>query len=481
MRDISEINMPPGDLPSGSMLSDRRPGYPGPATGEDASRSPFETDGDKIIFSSAFRALADKTQVHDRVEPRGHHRNRLTHSMEVSRVGRSLGMAVAAGICNGDEARMRDISHAVAAACLAHDVGNPPFGHLGEEAVSAFFRETDHGRFVADRAAEESPRLAAELGMHEGNAQGWRMITRTAGWRQGAGLALTAATLGAFLKYPFMLDDETVARSRGASGKIPARKYGVFGADAAVLEQVAALTGMDRLSPTRFARHPLAYLTEAADDICYLIVDMEDGVGLGYLSEAEMVELVAPLLDDAQLAEARGIETRAERLHYLRSRAIRALVRAAADAFSENRRGVMSGRLGETGSGPLPDKPAGLMRFSRAGDALERIRAVSVERIYRAPAMQAARDSQFEALQSFLFLVFERAILAEDGPDPVREGARSDLAAMLGLDPGDPCGPGGRPIGHAGIARRILDRMTLLPERHVLEVVARWSGRGVST
>ncbi len=282
-------------------------------------RSAFETDGDKIGFTEGFRALADKTQVHDRVERSGNHRNRLTHSIEVSRVGRSLGVALGARMISyyalnaapaGDtywRIDPADIGHVVASACMAHDLGNPPFGHDGEDAIAEFFQSTITGQRAVALAG---PDVGSELCLHEGNAQGFRMITRSMGWRQQGGLNLTAATLGAFGKYPFAL-------------KPGAKKYGVHHADMETMEFVALATGMER-DGDGWIRHPLAWFMEAADDICYLTVDLEDAAWIGMIEIDTLCDLYRPIIGDDEIRRGRRMDDTPRMIQYFRSRMIKA-------------------------------------------------------------------------------------------------------------------------------------------------------------
>lgn len=357
-------------------------------------RSAFETDGDKIGFAEGFRALADKTQVHDRVERNGNHRNRLTHSIEVSRVGRSLGVAVGARMISfyglnaapTGEAFWRvdpsDIGHVVAAACMAHDIGNPPFGHDGEEAISAFFAHTETGQ-RAVRAA--GPEVGAEICHHEGNAQGFRMITRSQGWRAEGGLNLTAATLGAFGKYPFPLLEG-------------ARKYGVHKADLETLRFVADATGMRR-DGQGWIRHPLAWLMEAADDICYLTVDLEDAAALGIVSSEDMCALYEPVIGSSEIRKGRRMGDPGRMVQYLRSRVIKALINGCVEAYPEIAQALEDGGLGDTPHGK------GLIAHTRHAGAMQAIRSFSRESIYQSETTQTARAIFRNAMHDALDLL----------------------------------------------------------------------------
>lgn len=342
-------------------------------------RSPFEMDGDKIVFSEGYRALADKTQVHDRTAATGTFRNRLTHSMEVSRVGRSLGVGVGTKMLNllslktssmGDafwRVDPSDIGHIVAAACMAHDLGNPPFGHEGEDEISAFFSTTDVGREACKRTGKI---VARELQNHEGNAQGFRMITRTMGWRPGVGLNLTVATLAAFGKYPYPIRGE--------------KKYGVLHADMPTMEKVAQATNMRPDGKGGWIRHPLAWLMEAADDICYLTVDLEDAAHIGLIDFNTVLLHFRNVLDGSVIDEARQMTDRNHALKFLRSRMVKTLINACVDVYVNIAEDMETGALDKQYGG-------GLLGHGRHGKAMAEIRTFSRNHIYKSDELQAAR------------------------------------------------------------------------------------------
>lgn len=356
------------------------------------TRSPFETDGDKITFCEGFRALADKTQVHDRTHAGGAFRNRLTHSMEVSRVGRSLGVGMGARMLNmlalhspahGDaiwRVDPNDLGHIVAAACMAHDIGNPPFGHDGEDTISAFFSTSTIGQ---EACARMPHRIAGELCQHEGNAQGFRMITRSMGWRDGAGLNLTAATLAAFGKYPH-------ARRDGV------KKYGLHVADLPTMERVAAATGMASDGNGGWIRHPLAWMMEAADDICYLTVDLEDAAHLGIVSFDTTIELFENIVGTQLADQARAMGDRTAALQFLRSQVVKALIAACVDIYASVAIDIEQGTLGKTPYG------SGLVAHSRHRQAVATMRSFSKRFIYEAPVVQESRQRYRTALHTAL-------------------------------------------------------------------------------
>jgi len=360
-----------------SLLSARRPGQPSDSGG--SYRSVFEQDYDRIIFSHPFRRLQDKTQVHPLPEHDFVH-TRLTHSLEVSSVGRSLGKKVGEVILERHPELKEgfsffDFGAIVAAAALAHDMGNPPFGHAGEDALSDFFRDHPAAQTI-------SQECRADLIQFEGNAQGFRILN------QGEyGLKLTAATLGAFTKYPC----PALLPGRDKSKKSQ-KKYGFFQTESAIFRALAL--ELELLSDTQgaWSRHPLAFLVEAADDICYSIIDLEDGCRLGLVSFDETVELLAPLLgkklDRTKLAREGGLN---QKLGSLRALAIGALIEDCTTVFLDHEGGMLMGSFDNA-----------LVDLSKYKSAVDQISAVSVEKIYRARQVVEIEASGHEVLPGLL-------------------------------------------------------------------------------
>ncbi|MCG8428445.1 MAG: dNTP triphosphohydrolase, partial [Chromatiales bacterium] len=264
-------------------------------------RTDFQRDFDRIVFCSAFRRMQDKTQVFplSRVD---YIRTRLTHSLEASSIGRSLATLVGEQIIvrhqlDGFEAS--DFGDICAAACLAHDIGNPPFGHSGEDAFRHWALSAPYGqrRVAVLQGSEKEDFLN-----FEGNAQGFRIITRLQNAANHGGLQLTCATLATFTKYP---RESWLGGSRFDG--VSAKKQGFFAADRELFEEVAEATGMIRREPLRaiWYRHPLSFLVEAADDISYRVIDIEDGFRLGHLSFEEVKALLCPLISFNNTQEQR--------------------------------------------------------------------------------------------------------------------------------------------------------------------------------
>lgn len=356
------------------LLSSKRIGSgERPLQSSPEARSEFERDYDRLVFSPAFRRMQNKTQVFPLPGNIFVH-NRLTHSLEVSCVGRSLGNIVG-GELQRRHPELADIdlrtalSSIVSAACLAHDMGNPPFGHSGERAISAYFRE-GAGRVWQSMVEAEGGRWTDFLHF-EGNANALRLLTHQFLGRRPGGFALTYSTVASIIKYPYS--------SELAGGK---QKFGFFQSEEATMIELAEELGLKRLSPEgaplRYARYPLVYLVEAADDICYQVMDIEDAYKLNILSFDEAVSLLEGFLPsqdrEALNATLKYIEDKNEQIGYLRSRAINALTEEAAQIFLAEEERILEGEL----SGGLLDR---LSPETKA--AYERSSAIAWERIYR--------------------------------------------------------------------------------------------------
>jgi dGTPase len=312
-------------------------------------RHPIEVDLDRITFSASFRRLKDKTQVHA-LPDNDHVRNRLTHSIETASVGRSIGVVVGNALCEKKTDLSFQPSHfgsAVQAACLAHDIGNPPFGHDGEEAIRSWFRKNREQEWFKSLGKEEQ----ADFLQFEGNAQGFRILTNLEMGRRAGGLRLTNAVLGAFCKYPrpsFLCHDNP----NNDAGR---KKNGVFASELNALEKVATANGMIRSSDENYPcwhRHPLAYLMEAADDICYGVVDIEDGYELGFLSFSDASAILA---DIAGWKKEIRADTPLETIRFLRAMAIGKLIESVSQAFIDNKKEILEGHFPGTliGASPL--------------------------------------------------------------------------------------------------------------------------------
>jgi dGTPase len=311
----------------------RRPDAP-PPTG----RNVFQADRDRIVFSSAFRRLADKTQVHPLSE-NDHVRTRLTHSIEVASVGRSLGTLVGQSVVQkirNAEITPDDFGYIVEAACLAHDLGNPPFGHSGEQAISDWFSSDDD---KAQSLLQQIPEHQRSDFQHfEGNAQGFRIITNLENRKDNGGLQLSCAVLGAFSKY-------TCASHPSKQKYVGWKKYGFFTTEQDYFTEIANELGLARRDEQRWLRHPLAFLTEAADDICYHIIDLEDGFEVKRVTLDCVKIYLHELIDGADQTYMDSLSER-EQVSYMRACAIDRLVKDVSDVFLANEEEIIRGNLG---------------------------------------------------------------------------------------------------------------------------------------
>ena len=299
-------------------------------------RTNFQRDYDRLIFSAPFRRLQNKTQVFPLPGSIFVH-NRLTHSLEVSCVGRSLGANVAARLAPRHDSEtavaLQEMGAIVSAACLAHDMGNPPFGHSGERAITAFFTDGEGRRLESDVRAEGG--RWEDFVCFEGNANAMRLLTHRFVGRREGGFALTYSTLASIVKYPYA--------STLASGR---RKFGFFQSEEPTYLRIADALGIPH-SDGRFARHPLVYLVEAADDICYQVMDIEDAHKLRILSGQEAVSLLLGFFEGEQLEHVSRtmmiVDDMNERIAYLRSSVIGRLVDACTRCFVDNEAGLLDG------------------------------------------------------------------------------------------------------------------------------------------
>lgn len=319
-------------------------------------RSPFLVDVDRIVYSSHFRKLQDKTQVHP-LSKSDYVRTRLTHSLEVAGVGRSLGFEIALELSKKHKLNIseHDFGYILQAACLAHDIGNPPFGHLGEEAIKEFFL-SKKSQLLSLMSEQEYNTLLA----FDGNSQGFRIITNLAGWKNEGGLRLTYATLGAFCKYPCTFIPKELLEKQ-AGNIVGTHKAGVLATEKEFFEQLAQNLGLKRLiaGESVFVRHPLAFLIEAADDICYAVADIEDAFFVKIASLADIEKLLAPIARSpnkyegdskqrlADLKKApfyKAMDSR-KKAEWLRGKSIANLVEEVKRVFLENEDSILAGNF----------------------------------------------------------------------------------------------------------------------------------------
>ena len=338
---------------------------------QDDTRLGFEVDYDRIIFSAAFRSLQDKTQVIPLSKTDFVH-NRLTHSLEVSVVGRSLGRLVGKQIIakyphlqEVHGYQTNDFGAIVAAAALSHDIGNPPFGHSGEKAIGEYFK-TGNGLQYKDQLTEKQWQDLIDF---EGNANGFSVLAASREGIEG-GLRISYATLGAFMKYP----KESLPKK--PTQKICDKKYGFFQQDKEFFVEVANELGLisnKSGNDIGFERHPLAYLVEAADDICYTIIDFEDGINLGWISEEYALEYLIKLVKNGiDTKKYNELLTKEDRISYLRALAIGSLINDAVAVFMENEKAILAG-----------DFPFALMDKSQYKAQMNDIIQISIKNVYQ--------------------------------------------------------------------------------------------------
>lgn len=351
------------------------------------TRLGFDVDYDRIIFSSAFRGLQDKTQV----MPMPIHlsgtsnfvHTRLTHSLEVSVVGRSLGRMVGKEIIDRHKPlnelgyHFNDFGAIVATAALAHDIGNPPFGHSGEKAMGEFFRR-GKGSQYKNRLTQEQ---FYDLSYFEGNANGFRLLTHHAD--KTGGLRLSYATLGAFIKYP------KASLPLKPNMHVQNKKYGYFQQQKSFFDILTAEIGLRNPAEKR---HPLVYLVEAADDICYTLIDFEDGINLGLLSEDYALEYLINLVRESiNTKKYHSLSSTSERLAYLRALSIATLINEASEIFLDNEQKIMDGSL---------ENP--LLHYSKYKAQIEDILNLSVDKIYHSNMVLDREISGYRILGDLL-------------------------------------------------------------------------------
>ena len=328
------------------LFSAQRLGSNKKAPAQDSARSSFHKDYDRLVFSHSFRQLNQKTQVHPLTNQLGIH-TRLTHSLEVSCIGRSLGVMAAEKLHDKLDGGLpnnvspADVGVIVQAACLAHDIGNPPFGHAGEYAIRDWFMHSERQTILQNMSSNERLDLLA----YEGNAQGFRILARNEHHPDMGGMRLTCATLGAFMKYPWLATHSNELYQGKPISNV--QKFGCFYSEAVQLEELAACLSLPRSQQHEgFSRHPLAYLLEAADDICYALIDLEDGINLNMLTYNEVAAIFYELIGErpSSISLPAHMSVR-QHLASLRARAMMRLVNAVTDAFINNSDAMLAGTL----------------------------------------------------------------------------------------------------------------------------------------
>ncbi|MCI7070376.1 MAG: deoxyguanosinetriphosphate triphosphohydrolase [Bacteroides pyogenes] len=380
------------------LISARRFGMEEFHREREENRSEFQRDYDRLIFSAPFRRLQNKTQVFPLPGSVFVH-NRLTHSLEVSCVGRSLGNDVAKAILKRQpelrDSYLPEIGSIVSAACLAHDLGNPPFGHSGERAISTFFSE-GKGQFLQEKQPDGQQLSAAEwedLIHFEGNANAFRLLTHRFEGRRKGGFAMTYTTLASIVKYPF---------SSSLAGK--KSKFGFFTTEEESYRKIATELGLTLLNehPLRYARHPLVFLVEAADDICYQMMDIEDAHKLKILTTEETKQLFMGFFEDERIEHIREtlriVSDTNEQIAYLRSSVIGLLIRECTRVFLEHEPEILAGTFEGALIRHIAGKPA---------EAYEHCAKVSLDKIYRSRDVLDIELAGFRIISTLLELMID--------------------------------------------------------------------------
>jgi len=361
-----------------------------------ASRTDFQRDFDRIIFSSAFRRLQNKTQVFPLPGSVFVH-NRLTHSLEVSSVGRSLGSMIGEFIVESYQSDLTEdsktfyqhnLGNVIAAACLCHDVGNPAFGHSGEDAIASYFEKNE-----SEIKSKFSEKEWADLVNFEGNANAIRVLAHKQQGKDDGGSQLTFATLASIAKYPC----EAIAKQKGTLHR---KKFGFFQNEKEIFLEIAKATHMIHESeePHIFKRHPFVWLVEAADDICYNIIDMEDAHRLGIVSTAEcenlFFELVKSESSDIKRVKDKlsAISNDNERISYLRAKVINALINKSLEIYRQNFDKILAGNLDN----------ALLDIYKSENKTLQDIESFSIEKIYNHRAVVEIENAGYNVMYELL-------------------------------------------------------------------------------
>lgn len=384
------------------LISNKRLGQENRHADRHDDRSEFKRDCDRLIYSAPFRRLQNKTQVFPLPGSIFVH-NRLTHSLEVSSLGKSLGDDVAHRLVQRHPelqgTLFEEIGTIVQAAGLAHDLGNPPFGHSGEKAIQAFFTE---GEGMALKPMLRT-RFWDDITHFEGNANAFRLLTHRFHGRREGGFVMTYATLASIVKYPFA---SSVAGTHG--------KFGFFSSEEDTYREIADELGIICLSepnqPLRFARHPLVYLMEAADDICYEIMDIEDAHKLKLLTYEETESLLLGFFDEERQSRIRqrvieeGVTDENEKVVYMRACAVGCLEHECVQAFVDNEAAILAGTFEGSLIGAISPVPR---------DAYKRCTKVSKAKIYQSKPVLDVELSGYHIMETLMHDLIGAAVHPE--------------------------------------------------------------------
>jgi len=361
--------------------------------------SPFFEDQDRILFSQPFRRLQAKTQVHPLAD-NDHVRTRLTHSIEVGTIGYALGSKVGRKIIekhkieNFDE---HDIGLLVQAACFAHDIGNPPFGHIGEQAIREWFVNNSSNILRKIDITEDEIR---DLTLFEGNAQGFRILTQIENYKWSGGMQLTYATLATFMKYPWGSDYIKYDWAKQVDPKSKG-KYSIFQAEKEYAKEIADNVGLIPRNDFSWYRHPLAYLVEASDDICYALIDLEDGIEMNSFTIKEYIDLFYDkfITRETNKREYDKFDDNVQRISYLRSKAMLAILLQVADAFVENEKKLLDGSFSNS-----------LFDVIKERKFVEKAKKIAAEKVFAHEKKQFVEIAAYEIISGLLDAFIEACI-----------------------------------------------------------------------
>ncbi len=324
-----------------NLLTYRRLGVP-LENDSQTYRSTFQKDFDRLIFSAAFRRLQDKTQVFPLAQT-DYVRTRLTHSLEVSTVARSIGTMVGEFLVETKKVENflpSDVGTILAASALAHDIGNPPFGHAGENGISQFFRENEIGQTALK---EVSPKEQQDFLYFEGNAQAFRLLTKLQNSDNKGGMQLSLPTIGGFVKYPCSSSD------RGSTQNIAYKKFNYFQSEKDIFSEFATLVGLlpykEPSNDLKWCRHPFSFLLEAADDLCYSLIDIEDAYRLSLIRGEEVLGFYEKITQNygGFPNKLNKMHREKDRIEYLRAFVMGLLINEVVEVFKENEESILAG------------------------------------------------------------------------------------------------------------------------------------------
>jgi dGTPase len=378
-----------------TLFSERRLGDTKKGNAFSPDRSNFEKDYDRVIFSSAFRRMQDKTQVIPLPESDFVH-TRLTHSLEVSCVGRSLGKIVGKEIIDRNRLKkilsVPDFGAIVATSCLSHDIGNPPFGHSGESAISNYFKNGNGKKY--EELINDKEKWS-DLINFEGNANGFKLITKS-GKSVGGGIKLTYTALASFVKYPTKSYKEKSEREN-YKDNISFKKYGYFQSDKDIFYEIFDELEINKIEKYYYSRHPIAFLVEASDDICYRIMDFEDGIRIGLIPFSKGEDLLREIVGkDFDSRKYSAIKDKRERIGYLRAKAINRLLKECSDIFLDNEKDILKGKFDEQ-----------LIDNIELKNTLYEIEKISIEKVYKSKNVIQIEVAGFKVVGGLLDMFIE--------------------------------------------------------------------------